>query len=329
MSAEHPEASADTPSARRYVVLALKIVVSIVLLSLLFSKIDVTRLWAIAKRASLRWFAVALGIYSLNMIASTWRWHLLLRAQEVNVRRRWLFGSFLVASFFNNFLPSNIGGDVIRIRDTRAAAGSKTLATTVILTDRAVGLLGLGLIAAIGATAASGLSGQPHMPVSAALLWAGLGLTMAISAPAVLAPAGLTRVLQPLRVFHPEWVELRLARVATALGKFRERPTSLLGCFTGAIVVQGLLVVFYAAIARSMTIPVPMAHLAVLVPVSFVVQMLPVSVNGFGVREATFSFYFAGLGLPLESAIVLSLVGAALIMLFSLVGAVAYVARRH
>jgi uncharacterized membrane protein YbhN (UPF0104 family) len=86
----HPEASADQSSARRYLVLALKIVVSIVLLSLLFSKIDVARLWAIARRASLRWFAVALAIYAVNMIASTWRWHLLLRAQEVNVRRRWL-----------------------------------------------------------------------------------------------------------------------------------------------------------------------------------------------------------------------------------------------
>src|SRR5437867_12217253 len=105
MSAEHPDASSDTSSARRYVLLALKIVVSIVLLTLLFSKIDVARLWAIARRASLQWFGAALLIYSLNMIASTWRWYLLLRAQEVNVRRRWLFGSFLVASFFNNFLP--------------------------------------------------------------------------------------------------------------------------------------------------------------------------------------------------------------------------------
>ena len=50
-----------------------------------------------------------------------------------------------------------------------------------------------------------------------------------------------------------------------------------------------LLVRFYAAVARSLAIPVPFAHLAVLVPVSFVVQMLPVSVNGLGVREAVFS----------------------------------------
>lgn len=70
-------------------------------------------------------------------------------------------------------------------------------------------------------------------------------------------------------------------------------------------------------------------HLAVLVPLSFVVQMVPVSLNGFGVREATFTYYFGMLGLPIESALLLSLVGTAVIMVFSLSGAATYVVRRH
>ena len=63
------------------------------------------------------------------------------------------------------------------------------------------------------------------------------------------------------------------------------------------------------------------------VPVSFLVQMLPLSVNGLGLREATFSFYFARLGLPIEAALVISLLGAGLVMLFSLSGAAVYVVR--
>jgi hypothetical protein len=65
----------------------------------------------------------------------------------------------------------------------------------------------------------------------------------------------------------------------------------------------------------------------VIVPVSFVVQMAPVSLNGFGVREATFTFYFSRIGLPIESALVVSFMGAGLIILFSLSGAVAYLLR--
>ena len=62
---------------------------------------------------------------------------------------------------------------------------------------------------------------------------------------------------------------------------------------------------------------------------SFIVQMAPVSVNGLGVREATFSYYFARLGLPLESALALSFLGAVLLMIFSLSGAAAYIARQR
>ena len=65
-----------------------------------------------------------------------------------------------------------------------------------------------------------------------------------------------------------------------------------------------------------------------IVPITFIVQMLPLSMNGFGVREATFGFYFARLGLPLESALLVSFMGAALIMLFSLSGGVTYALRK-
>src|SRR5262245_24135416 len=98
MSAESPEAS----SARRHVLLALKIAVSIILLVVLFWRIDVGRLWLLARQASIAWLFAALAIYSVNVIVSMWRWHLLLSAQHVHVRPRWLLGSFMVATFFNN-----------------------------------------------------------------------------------------------------------------------------------------------------------------------------------------------------------------------------------
>jgi uncharacterized membrane protein YbhN (UPF0104 family) len=327
MSAEHPEAPVDPSSTRRYVVLALKIVVSIVLLSLLFSKIDVARLWAIARRASLRWFAVALAIYAINMIASTWRWHLLLRTQEVNLRRRWLFGSFLVASFFNNFLPSNIGGDVIRISDTARAAGSRTLAATVVLMDRVLGLMALIFVAAIGASAAGAVH-PAALPIWPMWLWVGLLAGAAASAPAVLAPVGFSRLLQPLTVFHPEWVGNRIDTLTEILTRFRARPGTLARCFATAVFVQGSMVLYYFAITYALHLNVALSDIAVIVPISFVVQMLPVSFGGFGVREATFSIYFSRIGQPIESAIAMSLIGQALIILFSLTGAAVYISRR-
>ncbi len=316
-----------TPSpARRRIILFAKIVVSVALLGVLIARSDAPRLWGYLRTASIGWLAGALGLYLLMVLASAWRWGLLLDAQGVHVPATRLTQSFLVATFFNNFLPSNIGGDVVRIADTAKDARSRTLAAAVVLADRGIGLLGLVLLAAVAASIATG-SGLTEGPVPSWLLWSGFALATAVSAPAVIAPGGLERLLQPLRRLHPEWVGARLEQLTAVLGRFRDAPSALAGCFAGALVVQALLVGFYAAIAHAIGVPVSPWHMAVVVPVSFLVQMLPVSVNGLGLREATFSFYFSRLGLPIEAALVVSLVGAGLMVVFSLSGAAVYVTR--
>jgi glycosyltransferase 2 family protein len=305
---------------------ALKLIVSVGLLWLLFTRVDVARLWEVARHASPAWLLAALALYSSMVVVSAWRWGLLLKAQGVQFPFKTLTASFLVATFFNNFLPSNIGGDLVRITDTAPAMGSKTLATTVVLLDRGLGLLGLVLMAALGATAGTRL-GNSHTGV-AGMLWAGFCVAAMVATPALLMPTTFAKLLQPLRILHPEWVDERIGRLTGALARFRDAPGALGGCFAGALCVQTVLVGFYVAIAHSMQIPIGFSELAVIVPISFIVQMLPVSLNGLGVREATFGFYFKLLGLPLESALLVSFMGAALIMLFSLSGGVTYAARR-
>ncbi len=312
--------------ARAVLIAAVKLVVSLGLLALLFSRTDLGSLWHSVRHASLPWVLAALALYLLQLLVSTWRWNVLLLPQGFDIGFRRLLSSYLVATFFNNFLPSNIGGDVVRIRDTAGPAKSKTLAATVVLIDRGIGLMGLVLVAAVGATVAGGVGTAPALPI---WLWTGFLVATLLSAPAVIAPAGVGRLLQPLTVFHPEWVGGRITRITDVLGRFRRRPAAIFNAFGGAVLVQALLVLFYAAVARSLNIPIAVPHLAVIVPISFIMQMVPVSVNGFGVREATFSFYFSRLHLPIESAMALSLGSTALIMLFSLSGAAVYVARKH
>jgi uncharacterized membrane protein YbhN (UPF0104 family) len=333
MPPEQPKTSAP----RRYAVTALKLAVSIALLSFLLSRIDVARLWANARQASIPWLAIALSVYLCTVLCSVWRWWLLLEAQHVSVPPRQLFNSYLVALFFNNLLPSNIGGDVVRISDTAKVTRSKTLATTVILLDRVMGVMALVLVAACGATlvATKGAAGHAALRLWPTWFWANLPswfwavfvVGAAAATPALFAPAGVGRLLQPLTVIHPEWVGTRIAKVTSALERFGKHPGSLASCFGGAVFVQMATVGFYVAVAHALHVRVGASDLAVIVPVSAVVQMLPVSFGGLGVREGAFSVYFAGIGSSPESALLLSLTATALIMLFSLSGIVTYVGR--
>jgi uncharacterized protein (TIRG00374 family) len=305
---------------------AAKLIVSGGLLYWLLSRIDRGQLWDTIQRASPLWLGAGLALYLVMILVSAWRWQQLLDAQQVPTTFRHLTASYLVATYFNNFLPSNIGGDVIRVGDTAAAAGSKTRAATIVLFDRGIGLIGLVFVAALGATIATELGDTE--PFDPTWLWVGLAAGSVAIGVTLTHPRLIGLMLAPLRVFHREWVDERITRLLESLTKFAERPGALVRCFLGSLAVQAVLVGFYAAVAYAMHIPVPAVHLAVLIPMSFVVQMLPLSVNGFGVREAIFGFYFARLGLPKESAIALSFLGAALIMLFSVSGAVVMFVRR-
>ena len=309
--------------------MAAKLAVSIALLVLLFSRVDVAKLWASARQASLTWMGIALGFYAVSILVMVWRWWLLLEAQDVSMPFPALFGSMSVALFFNNFLPSNIGGDVVRISDTAKIARSKTLASIVILADRTMGMMGLVLVAATGVSLVASPVGRAPLPIWPSWLWAGFTSGMLVGGLVLWSPGGVGWLLRPLTVLHPEWVGGRIGSLTATLQRFRSHMGAMITCFAGAVVVQLMTVAFGWAVARALGIPIGPFDLAVVVPLAGVVQMIPVSVNGFGIREATYSLYFTRIGLPIESAILLSLTSTALVMLYSLTGAAVYVGRGH
>ena len=309
--------------------MGVKLAVSVALLWLLFSRVDVGKLWASARHASIAWMAIALGVYAVTIVVMVWRWWLLLEAQDVDMPFHALFGSMSVALFFNNFLPSNIGGDVVRISDTAKVARSKTLAAIVVLADRTMGMMGLVLVAAMGVSLVTSPVGRAPLPIWPSWLWAGFMSGMLAGGLVLWSPGHVGWLLRPLMVLHPEWVGGRIGSLTATLQRFRGHIGAVVTCFAGAVFVQLMTVGFGWAVAHALGIPIGPFDLAVVVPLAGVVQMIPVSVNGFGVREAMYSLYFTRIGLPIESAILLSLTSTALVMLYSLTGAAVYVGRGH
>ena len=316
-----------TPHPLRRLLAALaKLLLSVGLMAFVLRDTSPTALWTMFRRVQPSWILAAMSMHGLVLGLSVWRWHMLLGAQHVRVPARSLAESFWVALFFNNFLPSNIGGDVVRIADTSRPAGSKTLATMVILVDRVLGLFALTSVGAIGALSARAMG--IDIPGT---LWIEIGAlaTLALCVLLFFAPSVLDLALSPVRALGHPWVVEKLLTLQETLARFRAKPSALAGALVGALIVQGVVVAFYALTARSLAIPLPLVMAGVLVPVAMVVQMAPVSINGFGLREAVFSFFFVRFGLSVEAAVAVSLLGTALIMLFSLGGGALFLLRRH
>jgi hypothetical protein len=297
--------------------LALKFTVSAGLLWLLFRRADLQTTLTHFRQMNVFWMTAALGMYGLMLLVSAWRWRLLLRVQTVDISMSTLTRSFLVATFFNNFLPSNIGGDVVRVADTAPIAGSKTLATTVVLLDRLLGLLALLAVAAVASALAAGagvqLKGIGYVWIALVVIAAGLLGFLRF-------PDPVSRAIRAAAHGRAASLQTRLHNLRHAIERFARQPVTVWQAFGGAIIVQGLLVLFYVCAAKSLSVPLPLIAASVIVPVSLAIQMVPVSINGFGVREAVFAFFFTSLGFDVSSALTLSLGSAGLIMLFSLSG---------
>jgi len=208
---------------------------------------------------------------------------------------------------------------------TAEAAGSKTLATTVVLVDRCLGLIALVLVAAIGTLLAS--LGGIEVP-GARWLWLASAAGLAIAIPVIAIPNSVGHLLAPLRALDRPWVTERAQKLEDAVFRFRAAPRAVVGTFVGALVVQITIVAFYLLTAQGLSVPLPVFLGAVLIPVSLALQMAPVSINGFGVREAVFAFFFRRFGLPTEAAVALSLVSTGMVMGLSLVGGVFFLKRR-
>ena len=301
--------------------LAVKLGVSGALLALLFSRVDVAKLWANARQASLPWIGIALALYALNVVIAVWRWWLLLKAQDVPVPFTTLFGSMSVSLFLQQ-LPAE---QHWRRRRPHRRHGE----------DRAIENAGRhrgarrprdghdgahprrGRDRRDGCRPRKLATGHAPLPIWPGWLWAAFAAGVVAGVPILLIPSLLGRLLRPLTVLHPEWVSGRLCSLTATLERFRHHLGAIAGCGIGAVLVQVANVSFHFAVAHALGIHIGAFDMAVVVPMAGVVQMLPVSVNGFGVREAMFSFYFTRIGLPIEAAILLSLTATALVMLYS------------
>jgi uncharacterized membrane protein YbhN (UPF0104 family) len=256
----------------------------------------------------LRWhyWLFGLGLYGLTQVVSGLRWQLL--ARPLGFRRRFseLVAFYFIGMFFNLALPTSVGGDVVRGWYLDGGSGRRSAALVCVLLDRLSGLLVL-LLLACGAVLLCPLV-LPGWLVAA--VWA----TAAAIVLGTLALPLLAR-LQLLSAKH--------AALSTSLRQCLPlllRPGPLLL----SVVVQSANVALVWMIGRALGVPVADSYYWVLVPVVTLLTLLPVSLNGMGVREGGTVLLLGLQGVDSGTALSLALLWFAVFTLASLAGAPLY-----
>lgn len=306
------------------VLLVAKVLVSIALLGYLFSTTDLAAFEERVRNGDLLLLLGAAALYGAMLALSTGRWVLLLRAQGYPAPLRQLSASYLVATFFNNFLPTNIGGDVVRIRDGSRLTGSTTASLAIVAIDR---ILGFGALYALAVAAF--LAGGPVVRelAGARAVMLGLGLVFGVIGYVYFRPGTARRLMATSGLASIPWAKRRFETVQTAVHAYRNQTAAICTAFAASVALQALLVWYFFAVARSLEIAVPLSACFLIVPLCTLVQAIPISFNGWGIRETAFILYFGQVGLSRDSALACSLVGAGLIVLLSLSGAIIWTSR--
>jgi uncharacterized protein (TIRG00374 family) len=294
--------------------------------ALLVHTVDIPKAAASLGHADPRWIAAALGLTAVAVVASVLEWGVLLRTTAVPAHGamfgwRRLSSSYLQSLFFTQVLPAGVGGDAMRTvemgrqvghgRVLASLAGSRMagllgmavwgLAAAVLLRD----LLGKGMIIGIGALA-----------VALVLVWTG-----ALSADRLLPHRLIARVWERLgRAVHS---------FSEAFASYRRHPHAVAQCLIVGAVGWGVNLFALSLAAKAVGVDLSWTVLAVCIPLTLMVALAPISINGLGIREGVLVWLLAHVGISTTHAGAISLLIDLQMVPFAVLGAVLWMRRRR
>lgn len=304
----------------------LQLAVGMGVLALAFAKADVAKLAETLKSTQISYMPIA----ALAAVVVTWlmayRWGVILSARRRKIPIKRLFVYYLIATFFNNFVPGGgLSGDLARFIYASREIQDRALVLSSLIYERLVGLLVL-LVMGFGAT----LACMPHLPGGGPIYMVEAGLAaiflMAVSLMSDWSRLRLARLIRKLSArFGLERAGQAALRTFESLSDLGDSPKLM--AITVAISVWIRIVWGLGCLAVARAMGLPLAPLAVFAFVSVVdlVRMLPLSINGLGLREWAFIALFAGAGIGAERALMFSMLVFAPALLNAIAGGIIYI----
>src|SRR5262245_11064763 len=253
----------------------------------------------------------------LGVVLSAWRWQRVLYVFDEHVPLRPLFGHYLAGLFVGNVLPSTIGGDVLRVSRASATVNSSSVAFASVVLERLTGFVALPLLVFLGFAARPSLLHVDRAWL--ALVIAGVTLGILI---VVLMLAGHPRVAGRFAE-RENWMRF-IGAVHVGVDRLRREPRQALPVLGTAIVYQLSVVLTVGLIFRTLDLPVPVAAVFAYVPAVAMLQVLPLSFNGLGVREGALVLFLHPWGVGSAQAIAAGLLWFLATLIVSSFGAPAF-----
>lgn len=306
----------DRNSQRSRITTLLKIGVTVGGLFLVVRNLDFAAIVRLLSDVNLAWLALGAALIGASLIVRAYRWHLILHGVGSSIRFGRLVELYLVGSFFNAFLPSGLGGDVVRAAEAAQDVDSSVAVSTV-LVDRLSGLMALFAMALII------LPFRPaYFPPSLATTIAILCITGLIAGLIVVDGRALEFVINRFSGTDQSAKEGFLGRFSRSIQNCGW--PSLAKALLVSVIFNLMQVGWWATSGRALGLEIPFTYYLLVVPIMSLALLVP-SIGGLGVRENLAPFLFMGAGVSAEQSVALTLLVFGLERVASLLGAPVYI----
>jgi glycosyltransferase 2 family protein len=287
---------------RRLLLLSARILVSLALLYLALRGINFAAIEARLSQINIGWIALAVLVTIGQIFIGALRWREISNLCQAPLTDLQAFRYNMIGAFFNQTLPSSIGGDAVRLWLVHRTGAGWRAATYSILTDRAVGLIALALIIVASLPWSYGMIANSNgrfalVFVDFAALAGGLGFLL------------LEHL--PWKWLKTWWPTKHVHACSVIANKviFNRRSGPKIAILSLSIHVLAVVIAWCAV--RSISAPAAFEQVFMLIPPIMLITMMPISIAGWGVREATMmvAFGYAGLA-QMDGTVVSILFGA-------------------
>jgi hypothetical protein len=301
----------------------LRISITLGLLIFLFHKVHIASIVEIIKGVKLYFFAGLALFYLLLVFLAIIRWVMLLNAANIKIPFGKVIISYSVGLFCNMFLPSTVGGDLVRSFEVFEYAQDKSRIFASVILDRISGLASVIVVSFFALVFGYRFVNKPAVLGTFAIL---LGITVF-----VLVVCFSRRVFKIFAVLFNRLPSLRekLISFNESTVFFRTKKLVLAENLGISIILRiGIILLFYfTAIALGHKSSI--VYFFIFVPLIEAISAAPIAIGGLGVRDAAAIFLFTKVGFSSDVAFSMSLINFSLLALAGFIGGIIYVLTLH
>ncbi len=302
----------------------LKITVGAGLIALLIYLTPLKEVSTHLRSADIRFLLLAVGLYLLGLLASPLRWSMLLSTKGIRIPFGRLTSYFFIGVFFNNFLPTIVGGDVARASYVGMESNKKPEAFASTIVDRAIGFLALTVIVLSVTLCFSHLVlVRNAVLIYVLIIFFFTGSVFFLFKESIFNK--LVHLLRRIKLFN---LGTTLVNVYSSIYFYKKHKTTCLFAFGLSVLLQSAIILSNYFLGRSVGMDIGLVYYFLFIPIIAFMSMIPLSPNAIGIRESGYVLLFTQIGATNSQALSLSFLNLFVVLLFSLIGGLVFLLRK-